>query len=147
MGITGAWKALVGYVLKATLAIQTFVSSKVVAVDGSCVGHKTSSIACTMEIAKDDQNIGVGTFEYDPLAHAAAVVSYLVYLSRKAKGIIVVFDGPDPPGKADVREARNQEKAYAQVIVDDALASPSSRFAAFKKTVRWGSDTIDAIKI
>jgi 5'-3' exonuclease len=132
--------------LKVSLAIKTFVSGKVVAVDGSCVGHKTSSIACSMEIAKDEQNIEVCTFKYDPLAHAAAVVSWLVYLSRKVKGIIVVFDGPDPPGKADVREARDQDKADAQVIVDDVSASPSSRFAAFKKTVRWGQETIDAIK-
>ena len=146
MGVTGGWKALVGYVLKVSSDIKTFVSGKVVAVDGSCVGHKTSSIACTMEIAKDEQNIEVCTFKYDPLAHAAAVVSWLVYLSRKVKGIIVVFDGPDPPGKADVREARDQDKADAQVIVDDVSASPSSRFAAFKKTVRWGLETIDAIK-
>jgi len=143
MGIEGGWTEAKSTNVVTQELIGPRLKGRIGCLDLSCLLHYLFDQCCSATRVKDTVTglmVLVGVFDQTKLR--GLCLNFIMNLMRRIESrLIVVFDGPDPPGKSRVRAARNATVAAAKVALEelrtDETCGEGTFTKVFRRTLRW----------
>jgi hypothetical protein len=143
MGITDGWTEAKATNVVTQLQIGPRLKDRTGCLDMSCLLHTMFGLCCSATRVKDlvtGLTTLVGVFDQTKLR--GLCLNFIVHLTRRIENrLIVVFDGPDPPGKSRIRAARNaavtEARARLEELRTDESCGEGTFTKVFRKTMRW----------
>lgn len=143
MGIDGGWTEAKSTNVVTQELIGPRLKGRIGCLDLSCLLHYLFDQCCSATRVKDTVTglmVLVGVFDQTKLR--GLCINFIMNLMRRIESrLIVVFDGPDPPGKSRVRAVRNAAVAAAKVALEelrtDETCGEGTFTKVFRRTLRW----------